>query len=110
MAAAQRVSCGVFADGNTYQVIHISLLPSRNRYRDLRNLCRSSFINVFSSQGPKSSFITPEKRAKLRSNPVKVHFAEEVEVNGQSQVSYLRQKNEGDSSQELLFMCDMYQI
>ncbi|XP_042341445.1 FERM and PDZ domain-containing protein 1 [Plectropomus leopardus] len=36
-------------------------------------------------QGPKSSFITPEKRAKLRSNPVKVHFAEEVEVNGHSQ-------------------------
>ncbi|XP_031140352.1 FERM and PDZ domain-containing protein 1 [Sander lucioperca] len=35
--------------------------------------------------GPKSSFITPEKRAKLRSNPVKVHFAEEVEVNGHSQ-------------------------
>ncbi|XP_056443285.1 FERM and PDZ domain-containing protein 1-like [Gadus chalcogrammus] len=35
--------------------------------------------------GPKSSFITPEKRAKLRSNPVKVHFAEEVEVNGNSQ-------------------------
>uniref|UniRef100_A0A3Q3G0F4 FERM and PDZ domain containing 1a n=1 Tax=Labrus bergylta TaxID=56723 RepID=A0A3Q3G0F4_9LABR len=34
---------------------------------------------------PKSSFITPEKRAKLRSNPVKVHFAEEVEVNGHSQ-------------------------
>lgn len=38
-------------------------------------------------KGPKSSFITPEKRAKLRSNPVKVHFAEEVEVNGHSQVS-----------------------
>uniref|UniRef100_A0A3Q3VZ12 FERM and PDZ domain containing 1b n=1 Tax=Mola mola TaxID=94237 RepID=A0A3Q3VZ12_MOLML len=37
------------------------------------------------TQGPKSSFITPEKRAKLRSNPVKVHFAEEVEVNGHSQ-------------------------
>ncbi|XP_076001860.1 uncharacterized protein frmpd1a [Genypterus blacodes] len=35
--------------------------------------------------GPKSSFITPEKRAKLKSNPVKVHFAEEVEVNGHSQ-------------------------
>ncbi|XP_068445448.1 uncharacterized protein [Clinocottus analis] len=35
--------------------------------------------------GPKSSFITPEKRAKLRSNPIKVHFAEEVEVNGHSQ-------------------------
>ncbi|KAL1023873.1 hypothetical protein UPYG_G00048260 [Umbra pygmaea] len=37
------------------------------------------------SVGPKSSFITPEKRAKLRSNPIKVHFAEEVEVNGHSQ-------------------------
>uniref|UniRef100_A0A3Q2G864 FERM and PDZ domain-containing protein 1-like n=1 Tax=Cyprinodon variegatus TaxID=28743 RepID=A0A3Q2G864_CYPVA len=48
-------------------------------------IIRLSLINVFSSQGPKSSFITPEKRAKLRSNPVKVHFAEEVEVNGQSQ-------------------------
>ncbi|XP_061749411.1 uncharacterized protein LOC133547969, partial [Nerophis ophidion] len=35
--------------------------------------------------GPKSSFITPEKRAKLKSNPVKVHFAEEVEVNGHAQ-------------------------
>uniref|UniRef100_UPI003AAB0647 uncharacterized protein frmpd1a n=1 Tax=Centroberyx gerrardi TaxID=166262 RepID=UPI003AAB0647 len=35
--------------------------------------------------GPKSSFITPEKRAKLKSNPVKVRFAEEVEVNGHSQ-------------------------
>ncbi|XP_041840030.1 FERM and PDZ domain-containing protein 1 [Melanotaenia boesemani] len=35
--------------------------------------------------GPKSSFITPEKRAKLKSNPVKVHFAEEVEVNGHTQ-------------------------
>ncbi|AWP06311.1 putative FERM and PDZ domain-containing protein 1-like [Scophthalmus maximus] len=35
--------------------------------------------------GPKSSFITPEKRAKLRSNPVKVHFAQEVEVNGHCQ-------------------------
>ncbi|XP_062333747.1 FERM and PDZ domain-containing protein 1 [Osmerus eperlanus] len=35
--------------------------------------------------GPKSSFITPEKRAKLKSNPVKVRFAEEVAVNGHSQ-------------------------
>ncbi|XP_062865246.1 FERM and PDZ domain-containing protein 1 [Trichomycterus rosablanca] len=35
--------------------------------------------------GPKSSFITPEKRAKLKSNPFKVRFAEEVVVNGHSQ-------------------------
>uniref|UniRef100_A0A8C5AWQ7 FERM and PDZ domain containing 1 n=1 Tax=Gadus morhua TaxID=8049 RepID=A0A8C5AWQ7_GADMO len=42
-------------------------------------------MTVLRTMGPKSSFITPEKRAKLRSNPVKVHFAEEVEVNGNSQ-------------------------
>ncbi|XP_026873200.2 FERM and PDZ domain-containing protein 1 isoform X1 [Electrophorus electricus] len=34
---------------------------------------------------PKSSFMTAEKRARLRRNPVKVHFAEEVVVNGHAQ-------------------------
>ncbi|XP_076877939.1 uncharacterized protein frmpd1b isoform X2 [Brachyhypopomus gauderio] len=34
---------------------------------------------------PKSSFMTAEKRARLRRNPVKVHFAEEVVVNGHTQ-------------------------
>lgn len=34
---------------------------------------------------PKSSFLTEEKRARLKSNPVKVHFAEEVLVSGHSQ-------------------------
>ncbi|XP_051514492.1 FERM and PDZ domain-containing protein 1 [Myxocyprinus asiaticus] len=34
---------------------------------------------------PKSSFITAEKRARLRRNPVKVRFAEEVVVNGHTQ-------------------------
>nr|XP_025955133.1 FERM and PDZ domain-containing protein 1 [Dromaius novaehollandiae] len=37
------------------------------------------------SGGPKSSFLTAEKRARLKSNPVKVRFAEEVLVNGHSQ-------------------------
>ncbi|KAG5845274.1 hypothetical protein ANANG_G00137040 [Anguilla anguilla] len=37
------------------------------------------------SSGPKSSFMTAEKRARLRSNPVKVRFAEEVVVNGHAQ-------------------------
>ncbi|XP_067409446.1 FERM and PDZ domain-containing protein 1 isoform X2 [Emydura macquarii macquarii] len=37
------------------------------------------------SGGPKSSFITEEKRARLKTNPVKVRFAEEVLVNGHSQ-------------------------
>ncbi|KAL2088726.1 hypothetical protein ACEWY4_015625 [Coilia grayii] len=34
---------------------------------------------------PKSSLMTAEKRARLRRNPVKVHFAEEVLVNGHTQ-------------------------
>uniref|UniRef100_A0A8C3YL77 FERM and PDZ domain-containing protein 1 n=1 Tax=Catagonus wagneri TaxID=51154 RepID=A0A8C3YL77_9CETA len=34
---------------------------------------------------PKSSFLTEEKRARLKTNPVKVHFAEEVLISGQSQ-------------------------
>uniref|UniRef100_A0A8C1DNC5 FERM and PDZ domain containing 1b n=1 Tax=Cyprinus carpio carpio TaxID=630221 RepID=A0A8C1DNC5_CYPCA len=34
---------------------------------------------------PKSSFITAEKRARLRRNPIKVRFAEEVLVNGHTQ-------------------------
>uniref|UniRef100_A0A671KCH8 FERM and PDZ domain containing 1 n=1 Tax=Sinocyclocheilus anshuiensis TaxID=1608454 RepID=A0A671KCH8_9TELE len=42
-------------------------------------------VYVWQEDGPKSSFITPEKRAKLKSNPVKVRFAEEVVVNGHSQ-------------------------
>uniref|UniRef100_F6PMA2 FERM and PDZ domain-containing protein 1 n=1 Tax=Monodelphis domestica TaxID=13616 RepID=F6PMA2_MONDO len=37
------------------------------------------------SGAPKSSFLTEEKRARLKTNPVKVHFAEEVLVNGHSQ-------------------------
>ncbi|XP_048358712.1 FERM and PDZ domain-containing protein 1 [Sphaerodactylus townsendi] len=39
--------------------------------------------------GPKSSFLTAEKRARLKSNPVKVRFAEEVVVNGHTQGSSL---------------------
>ncbi|XP_041879029.1 FERM and PDZ domain-containing protein 1 isoform X2 [Corvus kubaryi] len=37
------------------------------------------------SGGPKSSFLTAEKRARLKTNPVKVRFAEEVLLNGHSQ-------------------------
>ncbi|NWS45583.1 FRPD1 protein, partial [Probosciger aterrimus] len=37
------------------------------------------------SGGPKSSFLTAEKRARLKTNPVKVRFAEEVLVNGHTQ-------------------------
>ncbi|XP_069818288.1 FERM and PDZ domain-containing protein 1 isoform X2 [Dendropsophus ebraccatus] len=37
------------------------------------------------TSSPKSSFLTAEKRARLKSNPVKVRFAEEVIVNGHTQ-------------------------
>ncbi|KAK2495068.1 hypothetical protein MC885_016500 [Smutsia gigantea] len=37
------------------------------------------------SGAPKSSFLTEEKRARLKTNPVKVHFAEEVLVSTHSQ-------------------------
>lgn len=40
----------------------------------------------FFQGGPKSSFLTAEKRARLKTNPVKVRFAEEVLVNGHTQV------------------------
>lgn len=43
-------------------------------------------------QSPKSSFLTAEKRARLKSNPVKVRFAEEVIVNGHTQVSIFSSK------------------
>ncbi|KAJ0051260.1 hypothetical protein NL108_017119, partial [Boleophthalmus pectinirostris] len=50
-------------------------------------ILRSTLLHtaIHTGVGPKSSFITPEKKAKLKCNPVKVRFAEEVEVNGQSQ-------------------------
>ncbi|XP_070794605.1 FERM and PDZ domain-containing protein 1 isoform X1 [Pituophis catenifer annectens] len=41
------------------------------------------------SGGPKSSFLTAEKRARLKTNPVKVRFAEEIVMNGHNQGSSL---------------------
>lgn len=50
-------------------------------------MCCSKVCHVNIFQGvPKSSFLTEEKRARLKTNPVKVHFAEEVLVSGHSQV------------------------
>lgn len=46
------------------------------------------FLFMFCSlQLPKSAFMSAAKKAKLKSNPVKVRFAEEVIVNGQIPVS-----------------------
>lgn len=46
-----------------------------------------NFVSVFLFQSPKSAFISAAKKAKLKSNPVKVRFAEEVIINGQLSVS-----------------------
>lgn len=46
-----------------------------------------SFLSFFYQQSPKSAFISAAKKAKLKTNPVKVRFAEEVIINGQVPVS-----------------------
>ncbi|XP_058645731.1 FERM and PDZ domain-containing protein 1 isoform X2 [Onychostoma macrolepis] len=59
---------------------------STEQAADIIRECQNTIVlTVLRNTGPKSSFITPEKRAKLKSNPVKVRFAEEVVVNGHSQ-------------------------
>nr|XP_055061472.1 FERM and PDZ domain-containing protein 1 [Misgurnus anguillicaudatus] len=59
---------------------------SKEQAADIIRECQDTVtLTVLRYTGPKSSFITPEKRAKLRTNPVKVRFAEEVVVNGHSQ-------------------------
>ncbi|KAK7161904.1 hypothetical protein R3I94_004539 [Phoxinus phoxinus] len=60
---------------------------STEQAADIIRECQNTVILTVlrNTLGPKSSFITPEKRAKLKSNPVKVRFAEEVVVNGHSQ-------------------------
>lgn len=49
-------------------------------------LCFDELARVCVLQNPKSSIMSAEKRARLRNNPVKVRFAEEVVVNGHTQV------------------------
>lgn len=46
------------------------------------------FLFFFYQKSPKSAFISAAKKAKLKTNPVKVRFAEEVIINGQIPVSY----------------------
>lgn len=49
-------------------------------------LCDISCHHLF-FQSPKSAFISAAKKARLKSNPVKVRFSEEVIINGQVSVS-----------------------
>ncbi|XP_072880190.1 FERM and PDZ domain-containing protein 1 isoform X2 [Hemitrygon akajei] len=77
------------------QVIQINNIPldsiSQEHIDNIIRECGNSItVTVLrNNSGPKSSFITDEKRARLKSNPVKVRFAEEVIVNGHTQVNSL---------------------
>ncbi|XP_015241901.1 PREDICTED: FERM and PDZ domain-containing protein 4 isoform X2 [Cyprinodon variegatus] len=57
----------------------------RERVIDLVRSCKESIVLsvVQPYPSPKSAFISAAKKAKLKTNPVKVRFAEEVIVNGQ---------------------------
>ncbi|KAJ8253195.1 hypothetical protein GJAV_G00210150 [Gymnothorax javanicus] len=58
----------------------------RERVIDLVRSCKESIVLtvVQPYPSPKSAFISAAKKAKLKSNPVKVRFAEEVTINGQA--------------------------
>ncbi|XP_069388945.1 FERM and PDZ domain-containing protein 4 isoform X3 [Paralichthys olivaceus] len=57
----------------------------RERVIDLVRSCKESILLtvVQPYPSPKSAFISAAKKAKLKTNPVKVRFAEEVIINGQ---------------------------
>ncbi|XP_034041651.1 FERM and PDZ domain-containing protein 4 isoform X2 [Thalassophryne amazonica] len=57
----------------------------RERVIDLVRSCKESILLTVIQPypSPKSAFISAAKKAKLKSNPVKVRFAEEVIINGQ---------------------------
>ncbi|XP_047227439.1 FERM and PDZ domain-containing protein 4 isoform X3 [Girardinichthys multiradiatus] len=58
---------------------------AREKVIDLVRSCKESIVLtvVQPYPSPKSAFISAAKKAKLKTNPVKVRFAEEVIVNGQ---------------------------
>ncbi|XP_015235748.1 PREDICTED: FERM and PDZ domain-containing protein 1 isoform X1 [Cyprinodon variegatus] len=88
------VAPGSPADGILYpgdQVLQInekvmedlSAEQVENILRDLEDCINVTILRHMTN--PKSSIMSAEKRARLRSNPVKVRFAEEVVVNGHTQ-------------------------
>ncbi|XP_032873782.1 FERM and PDZ domain-containing protein 1 [Amblyraja radiata] len=88
------ISAGGPGEGKLFpgdQVIKINNIPldsiSQEHIDNIIRECGNSIaVTVLrNTSGPKSSFITEEKRARLKSNPVKVRFAEEVIVNGHTQ-------------------------
>ncbi|CAL8284049.1 unnamed protein product, partial [Gadus morhua 'NCC'] len=81
----------------------------RERVIDLVRSCKESIVLtvVQPYPSPKSAFISAAKKAKLKSNPVKVRFAEEVIINGQvpnsakdSSLLYHKQFSKGTYKQQ----------
>ncbi|XP_056150495.1 FERM and PDZ domain-containing protein 1 [Lampris incognitus] len=90
----REVATGSPADGMLFpgdQVLQINdsivdeLSPEQmvNIVRDLEDSVTMTILRHMTN--PKSSIMSAEKRARLRNNPVKVRFAEEVVVNGHTQ-------------------------
>ncbi|XP_011478516.1 FERM and PDZ domain-containing protein 1 isoform X1 [Oryzias latipes] len=88
------IAAGSPADGILYpgdQVLQINdkvledLIPEQveNIMRDLEDCINVTILRHMTN--PKSSIMSAEKRARLRNNPVKVRFAEEIVVNGHTQ-------------------------
>ncbi|PIO34463.1 hypothetical protein AB205_0046340 [Aquarana catesbeiana] len=69
---------------NNENVENIHAQKAADMIRDSADTLNITVLRSTSS--PKSSFLTAEKRARLKSNPVKVRFAEEVIVNGHTQL------------------------
>ncbi|XP_075681675.1 FERM and PDZ domain-containing protein 1 isoform X1 [Rhinoderma darwinii] len=68
---------------NNENVENIHVQKAADMVRDSGNTVTVTILR--GTLSPKSSFLTAEKRARLKSNPVKVRFAEEVIVNGHTQ-------------------------
>lgn len=72
-----------------------SLLLNKTLLQSVGSLILALLL-FFYQKSPKSAFISAAKKAKLKTNPVKVRFAEEVIINGQVPVSpRLRKHSEG---------------
>ncbi|XP_074850098.1 FERM and PDZ domain-containing protein 1 [Carettochelys insculpta] len=93
------VAAGSTADGrllpgdqilsiNSHAVEEVSIDQAADLLREPEDTLLLTVLRCTSGV-PKSSFLTAEKRARLKTNPVKVRFAEEVLVNGHSQGSSL---------------------
>ncbi|CAM5115475.1 unnamed protein product [Eretmochelys imbricata] len=93
--AITSVAAGSTADGKLLPGDHILMINNKavedisiEQAADLLREPEDSLLLTVlrcTSGGPKSSFLTAEKRARLKTNPVKVRFAEEVLVNGHTQ-------------------------